>query len=126
MVKVMVVEDEGLLAMAMCDDLEQAGYHVCRPVATGEQAIQSIAGELPGIVLMDIRLAGALNGVEAVQQVRAFSQVPVIFMTGYPDKDTQDQAMQLQPAAYLVKPVELYDLEPLFESLLRQVRRKKA
>ncbi|MBN1888868.1 MAG: response regulator [Thermoflexales bacterium] len=122
MLKILVVEDESILAMVLCRNLKQAGYHVCQPVATGEQAVHCLTGEQPDIILMDIRLAGVLNGIEAVQQMRAFSQVPVVFMTGYPDENTREQAMQLQPAAYLIKPVELYDLEPLFRSLLQATR----
>ncbi len=118
MAKILVVEDEGILAMALCRNLEHAGHVVCRPAASAEQAVRSAAQEQPDLILMDIRLAGPLNGIEAAQQIRSFSSAPIIFMTGYSDANTRDQAMVFGPAAYLVKPIYMHHLAPLFRTLL--------
>lgn len=118
MLKILVVEDEGVLALALCDRLRFAGYAVCAPVATGARAIQSVQQEQPDMILMDIRLPGNLTGLETAQQIRAFSQMPIVFLSGYSNPAIRAQALELQPAAYLLKPAELADLEEVFQLLL--------
>jgi CheY-like chemotaxis protein len=104
-IKILLVEDEFFIAQLLQMNLELSGYEVCAPVSTGEEAIESVAQERPDVVLMDIRLAGALNGIEAAQKIDARYAVPIIFMTGYSDEETVKQAQELRPLAILTKPV---------------------
>ena len=109
--KILVVEDEAITAMTLKLKLTQAGYEVGKVVATGEEAITSVEQETPDLVLMDICLAGLLNGIEAAQQIQGSHHAPpIIFMTGYPDQELQEQAQQLHPLAYFIKPVSIQDL----------------
>ncbi len=66
---------------------------------------------------MDIRLAGKIDGIETAQQIQACTNVPIIFMTGYPDKAIEERAKRLDPLGYLVKPVVFHTLKPLLDSV---------
>lgn len=114
----LLVEDEAILALAIERLLTKASYRVCRRVASGEQAIEAAREENPDFILMDIRLAGQLDGIETALRIRDFSQVPIVFMTGYQDDATRKRAMMLSPRAFLTKPVGLYDLKPLLDEVI--------
>lgn len=102
----LVVEDEVLVAMALERDLRIAGFEVLGRAATGEGAIQFAADRGPDIILMDIRLAGEMDGVEAARIIKSRNDVSIIFMTGYSDADSRTRASAVKPLAYLNKPVE--------------------
>src|SRR6266404_8995407 len=101
--KVLVVEDEGLIAHDISSRLEAMGHEVIATVGTGEEAIEK-AGEAE-IVLMDIRLDGRLDGVEAATEIRNRYHVPVVFLTAHADRATLDRAKMAEPFGYIVKPL---------------------
>lgn len=110
--KILIVEDEAIIAMNLKLQLAHFGYEVSKIVATGEEAITSVEQENPDLILMDIRLAGALNGIEAAQQIQTSHQaLPIIFMTGYPDQELRDQGQLLHPLAYFIKPINIQELK---------------
>ncbi len=103
--KILVVEDETIIAMTIEDRLNSLGYTVLDMVHTGEKAVQQ-AGELqPDLVLMDITLKGKMDGVEAAAQIRARFDIPVIYLTAYADEDTLQRAKVAEPFGYLLKPL---------------------
>lgn len=116
-IKILLVEDEALIALLLKRNLELLGWEVGNPVATGETAIQRVKDELPDVVLMDIRLVGKMNGIEAAREIRVFSHIPIIFMTGYSDSELKVQAEALHAAAYLIKPVTPEQIEPVLVDL---------
>jgi len=116
--RVLIAEDEVLVAMHIARQLGQAGFTICSLAATAEQVVQIAQGEDPHIVLLDIRLAGKTDGLEAARRMRAFTNAPIIFMTGYMEENLRQDALQLQPADYLFKPVELDMLEALIRRML--------
>ncbi len=103
--KILVVEDEAIIAFQLKVQLTRQGYEVCDTASTAEQCIQSARQHTPDLILMDIHLRGKMSGVEAIEEIRAFSQAPVIFMTGYPNEEVKESAVRVQPADYLVKPI---------------------
>jgi len=119
-IRVLVVEDEVLTAMCLEMELKQAGYDVLRPVATGEEAVLIAQQEPLDLILMDIRLAGEIDGIEAAQQIQTICDTPIIFMTGYPDKETEQRAQALTPLGYLRKPMTIYDLQLRIEAGLHK------
>jgi DNA-binding NarL/FixJ family response regulator len=66
---------------------------------------------------MDIRLMGEMDGIEAARQISAFSTAQIIFITGYSDPGLKERALALNPAGYLIKPVELYEIEAVLHSV---------
>lgn len=115
-VRILIVEDEVLTAMSMEMELKQAGYDVCKRVVTGEEAITSAEQDHPDLIVMDIRLAGSLDGIEAAQQICSRSNIPIIFITGYLDKDFKERAKQLHPIGYFIKPVSIHILKTAINS----------
>jgi CheY-like chemotaxis protein len=110
---ILIVEDEAITAMLLKRGLEKAGYSVFKPIATGEAAVEIAKTNHFNLILMDINLADRMDGIEAAESIRRFSDTPIIFMTGYRDDAIVDRAMHTNPAAYLVKPVVLGDLLPI-------------
>ncbi len=123
MTKIMVVEDEALSAMIMCKILENRGYTVCKPVATGEEAVVSAIAEKPDIIFMDICLAGEKDGIQAAQEIGEIYNIPIIFVTAYSDTDVKKRAERLKPAAYLNKPIGIDQMQSAIEAVLSGVQK---
>jgi len=117
--KILIVEDEALIALQLEFSLVHAGYEVCGIAGQGEHAIQATREKNPDVILMDIRLPGRMDGIEAAQQIGAFSPAVVIFTTGYADLGLKQRAMALNPAAYLTKPVAIHQINAILEPMFR-------
>jgi DNA-binding NarL/FixJ family response regulator len=119
--KVLIVEDEFLAATLLGRNLEQFfGYEICGPVATGEEAIESAGEEKPDIVLMDIRLASAMNGIEAAGEIKSRYNIPIIFVTGYSTSEYVMQCQELEPVAFLEKPLGPPEVDAAIKSAFTQ------
>ncbi|MGE0713615.1 MAG: response regulator [Planctomycetota bacterium] len=102
----LIAEDEALIAMELERRLERLGYEVCGVVARGEEAVAHAAREDPDVVLLDIRLAGELDGIEAARRIRARAHGAVVFLTAFSDEETIRRATSVEPAGYLLKPLD--------------------
>ena len=90
-------------------------------VATGEEAIRKAEEVRPDLILMDINLAGEIDGIEAVQQIRAQFDIPVVYLTAYAEKDVFERAQQTEPDGYMVRePVRLLELRSTVETVLHK------
>lgn len=120
MVKILLVEDEFLIASLLQKNLRLVGYEVCELVGTGEEAVKRAEQEQPDFILMDIHLAGEMDGIKAAREIHERFQIPLIFMTGYSDEERMTQTSELNPLAYLVKPVTPDDIKPVIDSALKR------
>jgi CheY-like chemotaxis protein len=103
---ILIVEDEGLIALHLTELLEKAGYRVSGPEYSGEMVLRKLGtSPLPDLVLMDIALAGSLDGIETARQIRQQYPIPVIFLTAYSNQKRIDEAQEVSPFGYLRKPV---------------------
>jgi len=116
--KVLIVEDEMLIALQLRQSLAKAGFEVCGSVGDGETAIERSRKSLPDVILMDIRLSGEMDGIEAARRILEFSKVVLIFTTGHTDAALRARAEALKPAAFLIKPVEIQKLAGAIASSL--------
>ncbi len=116
-IRILLVEDEVVLAMLMKEQLNVIGYNVAQSVPTGEKAIIAARENPPDLILMDIRLAGEIDGIEAAIAIKSESDIPVIFITGYDDKAIRDRAEKTNPLAFLIKPAKLSVLKEIIDSL---------
>ncbi len=114
--RVCLVEDEVILAKSLSLDLGHAGYTVVNTETTGEGAVSFLRRHNVDIVLMDIGLAGDLDGVSAAQQIRTFSAVPIVFMTGYANRANDPAVAAVQPLGFLAKPISFNRLRRVLES----------
>lgn len=104
--RILVVEDEAIIAADLQATLTRLGYEVPETVDTGESAIARAAELRPDLVLMDIRLRGTLDGIAAAEEIQRARDVPVIFLTAYTDEETLRRARLTLPFAYVVKPFQ--------------------
>jgi len=118
--RILIVEDEVVVAMELQENLVRLGYQVDGIVAYGEEAIRA-AGELrPDLVLMDIKLAGKVDGVEAAANIYSNYNIPIIFLTAHSDEGTLQRAKLSEPFGYLVKPFSEAELRTTIEVSLHK------
>jgi signal transduction histidine kinase len=118
--RIMVVEDDGVLALHLAETLDELGYTVAGTATRGEEAIE-LAGRLhPHLILMDVGLAGNIDGIAAAAAIRDEHDIPVVFLTAHADDDTLHRATSTDASAYLVKPFKAPDLRCVIEIALHK------
>ena len=115
--RVLIAEDEALVALALEDELSSAGYEVDM-AATGEEVVQFALSRRPSLVIMDVNLAGKTSGIDAAYTIRAHSDVPIVFVSGYHDSRIKRRAAKVRPAAFCVKPISIAELRGIVESIV--------
>jgi CheY-like chemotaxis protein len=116
--RILVVEDERLIAIDLQRRLTRLGYAVVALAASGMEAIQKALALHPDLVLMDIRLQGEMDGVEAAQQIISAAAIPVVFMTAYVDEETQQRVRATSPWGCLYKPFTALQVQLTVEHVL--------
>jgi DNA-binding NtrC family response regulator len=116
--RILIVEDEFAVAMELEDHLGALGYTVVDHVMTGDEAVKQAADTEPDLVLMDVRLDGPMDGVEAARKIRASQPIPVVFVTAYSDDETLQRATDTTAYGYVVKPFEERELYAAVEVAL--------
>ena len=123
--KILVVEDERIVAEDIQKSLIQLGYQVVGVVASGEAAIETAKQESPDLVLMDIVIQGDMNGIETADIIRERCHIPVIYLTAYADAGTLEKAKRTEPYGYILKPFEDRELHSTIEMGLYKHRTEK-
>ena len=116
-IKILIAEDEVIVAQWMKIELEDVGYEVFDFVTTGEKAITSALENKPDIILLDINLSGEIDGIDAAEKITDSLSIPIIFMTGYNESSILERAQKINPVGYLEKPVEIYNIKPIIDSV---------
>lgn len=116
--KILIVEDEAIVAMEIETRLRKLGYRIAGVVSTGEAAIAAVHETMPALVLMDIMLAGEIDGIHAADEVRRRFNVPVVYLTAHADERTLKRAKLTEPFGYLLKPFEEIELRTIIEVAL--------
>mgnify|MGYP006276547883 FL=1 len=111
--RILIVEDEAINAMWLEMELSQAGHTVVATVADGAEAVRVARDEKPDVVLMDIRLAGPMDGIEAARGIIDVPGCPVVFMSGYSDALLRIELEPVPALGYLSKPIQIPHLERL-------------
>ena len=129
---ILVVEDEAIVALDLSQRLTGLGYRVVDTVAEGEKVVAAVLEHNPDLVLMDLRLAGALDGIATARQVALVRDVPIVFLTAHSDPETLAQACLTGPFGYILKPFDERELHTQLEIALyrhgaeRRVRESEA
>jgi CheY-like chemotaxis protein len=116
--RLLIVEDEIILAMGLRTRLTDLGYSVVSIADTGAAAITAAEQHQPDLILMDIRLYGGMDGIAAALEIRRHHDIPVIFMSAYADEETQQRAATAGSAAFLSKMTDDLDLCSAIETAL--------
>ena len=128
-VKVLVVEDEVVIADNICLTLEDLGYDVIEPAINYEEALELIETESPDLALLDIQLGGLKDGIDLAWKIKEDYDFPFVFLTSNADPMTIERAKKVTPPAYLVKPFNKDDLYTSIELALHnylEIRGNKA
>jgi PAS domain S-box-containing protein len=120
--QILVVEDEGVVALDIQSRLAKLGYAVLVTVDSGEEAVRQAAEMRPDLVLMDIRLKGEMDGVEAAERIHTDLDIPVVYLTAYADETTVQRAKVTEPFGYLRKPLVERELRITIEMALYKHR----
>jgi PAS domain S-box-containing protein len=117
-----VVEDEQIVALELKDRLTWMGHSVVGVVVSGEEAIERVRRLPPDLVLMDIKLQGKLDGVEAAETIRSETDIPVVYLTAFADETTLQRAKLTEPYGYILKPFQERELHVIIEMSLYRHR----
>jgi len=116
--RILIVEDEGIIAKDIQSTLNRSGYSVIGIASSGEEAIKKAMEIHPDLVLMDIVLEGAMDGVEAAEHIRDHFDIPVVYLTAYSDDTTLQRAKITEPFGYILKPFQEKELYTTIEMAL--------
>ncbi|MBT4287437.1 MAG: PAS domain-containing protein [Bacteroidetes bacterium] len=117
-VRILIVEDEAIIAMELESQLQSLGYEVTSIVDTGEKAIEKAEADKPDLILMDIRIKGEMDGIDTAEVIRNKFNIPVIFSTAYLDQKRIERAKITMPFGYVLKPIQERDLKVTLEMAL--------
>ena len=123
--KILVVEDEHIVAMGLRAMLRNLGYTVTGVASSGKDAISKAESTFPDVVLMDIMLKGDMDGVDAAKEIRERFNVPVVYLTAYSDNNILERAKKTEPFGYIIKPFDEKDLHSSLEVALHRYRKEK-
>jgi len=123
--RILIVEDESVVALDIKMRLIRLGYEVSRIVSTGADAISAAEELKPNLVLMDISLKGPMLGTEAAQKIHDMLDIPIVFLTAYASEKTLGRAKLAEPFAYIIKPIAPIDLRVTIEIALYKAKAEK-
>ena len=123
--KILVVEDQNIVALNIKNKLKNLGYTLLDTAATGEEAIRKAESMNADIVLMDIKLKGDMDGIEAAREIKNRLGIPVLYLTAFTDDETFNRAKITEPAGYISKPFREEDLHSNIEMALHKHRAEK-
>jgi PAS domain S-box-containing protein len=119
---ILIVEDEIIIADDIKSHLQKFGYEVPSIVTSGEEALKKVRDVRPDLVLMDIVLRGAMDGIETAERIRSEFNIPVVYLTAFADDHTLERAKITEPFGYIIKPFEERDLYTTIEMALYKHR----
>lgn len=120
--RVLVVEDDAIIGMDIEHRVRKLGYEVCGVADSAGEALAIASRTQPDIALMDIRLRGEVDGIEAARMLRDTLSVPVIFITAYSDMKMRTRALDMEPLGYIVKPLREVELKNTLEAAEEKIR----
>lgn len=124
-VKILIIEDEMIIAANIAMQLKNLGYHVTATIPRGEEVFPSIEQSTPEIILMDINLKGDLDGVDIVHAIQKKYKIPVIYLTANADEANFNRAKQTNPYAFISKPFKKTDLQHAIELTIQRIEAEK-
>ncbi len=125
LVRILIVEDEYILAVNLQEGLESLGYTVLDIADSAESAIEKAVELQPNLILMDIRLRGDRDGIEAAEQIWNLLQIPIIYITGHSDRSTVERATLTSPFGYILKPIREKELYVAIQTALNRYEREQ-
>jgi CheY-like chemotaxis protein len=123
MSKILVVEDEMMLALVLKKNLEKLGHVVLEVQSNGLGAIDAVSKSKPDLIIMDIKLIGSIDGIQTMIEIRKFSEIPVIYVSGNSDASVQEKAQETESSEFMSKPIDLYELQERINNALKTLKK---
>jgi CheY-like chemotaxis protein len=123
--RILVVEDNRIISLEIRERLNSLGYEVVDSVTTGELALERAARLMPDLILMDIRLKGEMDGIEAAAKIKSLLGIPIIYLTAYSDNAILERAKVTEPYGYIIKPLDERALHSTIEITLYKLKMNK-
>jgi CheY-like chemotaxis protein len=124
MSKILVVEDDMILALVLKKNLEQLGHTVLEVQASGHGAIDAVSKSKPDLIIMDIKLMGSIDGIQTMIEIRKFSEIPVIYVSGNSDESVKQKAEKTEASEFMSKPIDLFELKERIINALNTIKKK--
>jgi CheY-like chemotaxis protein len=118
--RILVVEDEMVISIEISQTLKRLGYDVVGQAITGSDAVRLASELMPDLILMDIRLTGEMDGIEAASRIKELIERPIIFLSAHSDDITLERAIAISPSGYLIKPFKDRELYSAIELSLHK------
>jgi len=118
--RVMIVEDDDVIAKVADWRLKNLGYTVCGRATNSEDALELVASAKPDLVLMDINIRGDSDGIETTKMIKKEFDIPVVYLTSHSDGATLERAKETKPDGFIIKPFEDNDLRVAIELALKK------
>ncbi len=118
--KILLVEDDDVIAKVADWRLKNLGYEVCGRATTGAEAMELVVNNRPDLVLMDINIRGDVDGIETARMIKNGFNIPVVYVTSHSDGPTLERAKATNPDGFIVKPFEDNDLRVAIELALKR------
>ena len=109
--KVLIVEDETIVALDIKRAIQNLGFEVTNTVTTFEEAIACVKENTPDIILMDINLENSIDGISIAYEIKKTNDIPIIYLTAFCDDETINRAIETNPVGYLLKPFKIDELK---------------
>jgi len=123
MIKILIVEDELIIAQDMIDILEEMGYDVMENAMDAEETFEILSKDTPDLILLDINLSGGRDGISIAKEINDKYNIPFIFTTSYTDGPTIERAKEVKPLNYLVKPFKPEQLYTAIEIAMNNLEK---
>jgi DNA-binding response OmpR family regulator len=120
--KILIVEDERIIAMDIQDRLIRWGYDVPEIAASGKEAINKTERVHPHLVLMDIKLQGDMDGIETAKKIQAKYDIPILYVTAYAEEPTMKRVKETEPCGIILKPFGERELHTTIENVLNRLK----
>ncbi len=124
-IQIMIVEDEGLVALEIKEALERMGYVVSHVVASGEDALNWVITDRPDLILMDIHIEGKKDGIDTAKEIHDDFNIPVVYLSAHSDEKTLERAKATESYGFILKPFKDRDLKVTIEMALSKAQKEK-
>ena len=123
--KILIVDNEKLAAIKLKNQLEELGYNLVEISTNGQEAIELVLKSKPDVILMDIMLKGNMDGIETVETIHSYHDIPIIYITDYSDKESLKRAKLTEPYGYIVKPLKINEVNATIQLAIYKYKSDK-
>lgn len=123
--RILIIENDGIIARDLEISLEKLGWQVCGIANTGRAAVEMTRDKKPDLLLVDIKLDNKMDGIDVVEEIAGFIDIPIIYLTAFTDDETLKRAKTTRSYGYIVKPFEERTLQATIEMGLNKHRMEK-